>query len=303
MNKLLTKIKSHVISLTQHFHYDEDIINILTLCYFAIVSFDEDVKDILEMVLCSKYILVNDGSYDEMLKKYYPDINSETDNYKEPSFDNNERYNDDFIIICDWRPHSHKRKANYYIRDVLDSFLHEIKHAMNSIIKSFDKNGNRAVFHCGIYTMTSRIPGDLGKFLLLDESFNCFLIKLYLEQIERIKNCDIKDQGLNHLLQNFSLYAYAYSYDKTTRLLEPIFSNEEMFKLFYNATLFKDFKPLFDRLEEIYQDDSYYVFDESLFDYFFSCKPTLPRMIDKFPPKGPKLSLDFNENNLRFNID
>ena len=99
MNELLTKIKLHVINLTQHFNYDEATINILTLCYFAIVSFDEDTKDILEMVLSSKYILINDGSYDKILKKYYPDINCDSDYYKEPSFDNNRSYNDDFIII------------------------------------------------------------------------------------------------------------------------------------------------------------------------------------------------------------
>lgn len=301
MNELLTKIKYRVISLTQHFHYDEDIINILTLCYFAIVSFDEDVKDILEMVLCSKYILVNDGSYDEMLKKYYPDIDRYTDNYKEPSFDNNERYNDDFIIICDWRTYSHKRKVSYYIRDVIDSFLHEIKHAMNSIIKSFDKNG--PTFYCGLCAIFN-IPGDLGEFLLLDESFNSFLVALYLEQILLIQYNDIEDKGLRNILCSFNLSNYEYSYDKTTKLLEPIFNNEEMFKLFYNATLFKDYKPLFDRLEDIYQDDPYYVFDELLFDYYSFSRNTLPRMIDKLPLKGFSLSLTFNADSIeRLNID
>lgn len=303
MNELLTKIKSRVTSLTSHFNYDEDTLNILTLCYFAIASFDEEIQDILEMVLCSKYILVNDGSYDKMLKKHYPDVNCNTDNYIEPSFDNNERYNDDFIAICDWRPHSQKIKDNYCIRDVIDSFLHEIKHAMNSIIKSFDKNGNRAVFHCGLYTRVNRIPGDLGEFLLLDESFNSFLIKLYLEQIERIKNCDIEDKGIRKILYSFSLASYEYSYAKTTELLEPIFSDAEMFKLFYNATLFKDFKPLFDKLEEIYQEDPYYLFDVLLTDYRSFGSNTLPRIIDKFPLEGPKLSLKFNDSNLRLNID
>ena len=303
MNELLTKIKLHVINLTQHFNYDEDTINILTLCYFAIVSFDEDTKDILEMVLSSKYILINDGSYDKILKKYYPDINCDSDYYKEPSFDNNRSYNDDFIIICDWRPHSRKRKINYHIRDVIDSFLHEIKHGMNSIIKSFGKNGNHAVFHCGIYTMVRNIPGDLGEYLLLEESFNSFLVKLYLKQIERILNCDIEDEGISNILRNFSLYSYKYSYAKTTTLLEPIFSNEEMFKLFYNATLYKDFTPLFTRLEEIYQDDPYYSFDVLLFDYYSFSSNTLPRKIALSPLKGPKLSLKFNESNQNINID
>ena len=68
-------------------------------------------------------------------------------------------------------------------------------------------------------------------------------------------------------------------------------------------TLYKDFTPLFTRLEEIYQDDPYYIFDVLLFDYYSFSSNTLPRKIALSPLKGPKLSLKFNESNQNINID
>lgn len=294
MNELLAVIKTRIKSITKHFHYNEEIINILTLCYYAIVSFDDEAKDILEEVLSTKYILVNDGAFDEMLKKYYPKVNINKDTYIEASFDEKEKYHDDFIIICDW--HNTGREVS----DVLDVFLHEIKHAMNSTINSYQRVDGQAVSLCGLCETEYR---GYSIYSILEEAFNSFLVKLYLKQIEKLSSFNIEDPGLNDLLSGFCMIFYSYSYEKATKVMLPFFNNNEFFTLFYNAALYKDYAPLFDRLEEVIDNSPYHVFSNLLDAYYDSNNSAILYVMKKVRLTGKKLSLKFNKNNLtKFDI-
>jgi len=259
--KLIDDIKKLIIKLTKDFHYDEDTINILTLCYFAFVTFDPDISDIIEEVLSTKYILINDGSFDNMLKKYYPRIDIETDCYEIPSFNKNRVYKNDFIIITEWRDENGNSLIPIWL--VLDKFLHELKHAMNSIINSYD-NSQDGGFYCGLAQVD--FSGSYY-YRYLEEAFNSYIVYLYLGIIEMLKYKPITDLKLKELLANLNLDEYEYSYGNITKLLEPLFFNQEIFKLFYNAVLYKDSRTLVKVLEKIFGPNLYKSLDVGLREY------------------------------------
>lgn len=124
INTRLKEIKNRIKNLTKHFNYSKEVINILTICYFAITTFDPEVEDILDEVLSTTYILVNSGEYTDMLEKDYPNLNLDLDTYVEPSFDNKRKYNNDFIIITNWNLmlFNNASLINRNIINVLDSF-------------------------------------------------------------------------------------------------------------------------------------------------------------------------------------
>lgn len=261
----IKQIKELIQKITKHFHYDDYIINILTICYIAIVSVDQDVSDILEEVLSTKYILENDGSFNRFLNKYYPDIDIFCDTYYEPSFNSENCNADDFIVLAIFE--------HFDICDIIEGFIHELKHAMNSIIKRYDKG----IFRCGLCEITNFNKERIFRYELIEEAFNSFLTKIYLKQILKLKKLKIEDPGIRRLLKDFKIENYVYSYDKITSLLEPLFCDSELFRLFYNAALYKDYEPLYTKLESIFctdldtidmmVEDCYYGYNESIKDY------------------------------------
>ncbi len=61
---------------------------------------------------------------------------------------------------------------------------------------------------------------------------------------------------------------YNYLYEKITNLCEPLFNNPELFHLFYNATLYKDFDPLIASLKKVFPESFNYIFNTLLNNYY-----------------------------------
>lgn len=262
INEEINAVKLRIKSITKHFYYSEEVIDILAICYIAIVSFDNDVMDILEEVLATKCILINGEGFETVFENYYFDFNPFLDRYVEPTFDEKSICDDDFIVIRKFNILGMGEEWSYYdvnrpICGILESFLHEIKHAMNSIIKRY----NNGLFYCVLCVIDVYDGRD---YELLEEAFNSFLVYLYLQQVEKLLNYDIEDMGIKTILERFSLGAYRYSYYKVTRLLAPLFSEKELFRLFYNAVLFKDYNPLFLALKRRLGNNIFYILHELL---------------------------------------
>lgn len=289
--KLIDDIKKLVTKLTKPFNYDEDTINILTLCYFAFLTFDPDISDIIEEVLSTKYILINDGRFDDMLKKHYPKIDLESDTYRSPSFNRNKVYKNDFIIITEWRD----EKGNSFLPVwlVLDKFLHELKHAINSIINSYDNSQNGG-FYCGLAQID--FEGDYY-YRYLEEAFNSYITYLYLCLIEMLKTKSITDLKIQELVDSLNLDEYEYSYGNITKLLEPLFFNKEIFRLFYNATLYKDNIPLIKTLEKIFGPNLYKSLDIGLGEFYRRENDKLSHSINSssYIRLAPEYSLSIND--------
>ncbi len=261
INERIKEIKSRIKNITAHFSYSDEIINILTLCYLAITTFDNEVEDILEEVLSTRYILVNSGEYDKMLKKYYPLVDIYLDTYMPPSFDDNRVYKNDFIIISN---NNTNGLLSGNTCNLLDSFIHEIKHAMNSIINIYDNQKGYGIFYCGL----SEMNNEEIIYKMLDETFNSFMVKIYLNILAKLSKDNIQDEQIKKILESFNFKCYHYSYSKETRLLEPLFCNAKLFPLFYNAALYKDYNVLFDELEPIFNGDTFYVLNSLLDNYY-----------------------------------
>lgn len=281
INDKIKLLKERVKSLTSHFNYDEEVINILTICYIAITSIDKDIEDILEEVLSTKYILLNDGSFNYLLKEYYPNIDPYSDTYQEPSFDNKKCYKDDFIIL---------NVENFNsVCDIFDAFLHEIKHAMNSIIKRYKQvENNNAIFYCGLCSIDYYYQER--RFLFLEEAFNSFMTRIYLRQIEKLKKIKIEDRGISKILKRFSLREYEYSYYNITHLLEPLFCDKEFFNLFYNAALYKEYEPLYQKIKIVFGEDIDY-FYSLIEDYYYDKDPEIETYLEPF--RSRRLNIQF----------
>lgn len=262
VNEKIEAVKLRIKNITENFHYSEDVINILTICYMAIVSFDNDVMDILEEVLATKCILINGEGFEDVFEEYYKDFNPFLDRYVEPTFDEESICDDDFMVIRKFNILGKGEEWSYYdlnrpICRILESFLHEIKHAMNSIIKRY----NQGLFYCGLCVIDCYGGRD---YELLEEAFNSFLVYLYLQQVKKLLDYDIEDKDIRIILERFSLGAYRYSYYNATNLLAPLFSEKELFRLFYNAVLFKDYDPLFLTLKRRLGNNIFYILHELL---------------------------------------
>jgi len=244
--------RKRVINLTKHFGYSEFQINLLTISYAAIVNFDSEVEDIIEYVLATKYILFASADTIKRLAECYPDVNN-GDIYELPSFDSNRRYEDDFIVI--------RTKLNRSLRDYLDIVIHELKHTMNTIVNSYDKSEDNAYLNCGLAYVDLK---NRYYFKYLEEAFNSYMTYLYLKVIEHQMKHDKSCKEISSILDCFNMTLYQYAYAKVAEILEPMFKDKELFRLFYNAALYKDYDSLYDVLELKFGRSVFYLFDNLL---------------------------------------
>ncbi|MDE5540116.1 MAG: hypothetical protein K2J20_06480 [Bacilli bacterium] len=271
INVRLEITKKRVQELTKHFPYTAWEINMLTIAYVAMSMLDFEITDLLDEAYSRIFILFNDGSFDKHFWKYDPDSLDYSACYMVPSFDNDRKYNDDFILIneCDIHP----------IRFLFDQLMHELKHALNTIIKGFQKRDGLAFFHCGIGW--EEYEGETY-WSFLEELFNDYLVQIYLEQIRIMKDMTISDAEIRAILDDFDLpKEYEYSYH-STELLVPLFKNSEYFWLFYNAALYKDYEPFLKGLDEIFKKDLY---GNPIEDSYFSVADFLDNLISDYQNK------------------
>lgn len=256
INDKIKEIRKRIKELTKHFPYTEDEINILTLCYVAIASVDNDIIDLLDETFRRVFILFNNGQFNKALAKAEGrEILTYGGMHINPSSDDNCEYIVVNIFNLPW--------DSYYTNLIFDIIIHEIKHTLNCIIKSH-------ITRYGMKFNYSGLTGRSEKFCiflddenpyLLDESFNCFMTRIYLGQIAYLKDCgEIKDPKIKKILKTFNsdLDGMRHPY-KSTYLLEKLFKDEEFFKHFYNAALYRDLDTLYNALSEITKADAKYL--------------------------------------------
>lgn len=290
INAKIREVKTRIIELTKHFPYTEFEINMLTISYIAIASIDNDITDILDMTLAKCYVLFNDGRFNKLLHQYYEDYRLSFDIYQEPTFTNKEVSQNDFIVI-----------SSFPIRstfDIIEALLHELKHALSSIVNSFMVQGDNASFYCGICEFTQ----NQVYYHYLEEAFNSFMTRLYLDQVSRLSELEIEDKGIKTILDKFKVTKppfYEYLYERTTELFLPLFNDKDLFSLFYNASLYKDFAPLFSVLSKMFKGDLNYIFDELLGDYFNNNYGLILKYFINFNYSNiPELSLESHYNHI-----
>lgn len=248
INAKIKEVKERLTQLTKNFPYTEEQINIFTICYIAMASIDNDITDLLDEVFSRVYILFNNGNFDKLLTSLgYPlDCGGF---HKVPDFDLESKDTYEFINI-----NISKCIIFSYPEMVLlfEYITHELKHSINSIVNGFMKGDKESFSFGGLAVEKFNGEFYLKEFAMLDEAFNSFITKIYLEQIANLKEMDIEDTGIRIILDSFNLDAdYLYAYE-CTEIWESLFKDKDIFRLFYNATLYHDYQPLIKALEAIF---------------------------------------------------
>lgn len=255
INTTIIEVKKHLKNITSHFPYSEYELNIFTIIYIAMASIDNDIIDLLDETFTRVFILIN-PNYDnpnlelnQVIQKYDENINLYYAELIPPTITNEKNYQNSFIVI--------NLNKNKPLSDLLDSIIHELKHSINSIINSF-MPGKTAFYRVGLETQTfvnNRLILTINAYI--EETFNSYLSKIYLEAIQGLKSLPITNPEILAILDEFSLKDYQYSYNAITHLLIPLFQNQILFPLFYNAALYKDYSPLQFEIERIFDTSIY----------------------------------------------
>jgi len=293
INKKIREVKERVKDLTKHFPYNTFEINMLTICYLAISSIDNDITDILDETLSRIFILFNYGGFDDFLNDLGIGLD-EGGGFIVSGFDLNGKDNYEFIYI-----NVNKTKdfldGDINISNFLCYLIHELKHALNEIVNSYKKIDGNTYFYTGLSTY--KYDSNCQDLTLLDEAFNCFITDIYLEQIFNLKNVNIEDSEIKRILDSYDYDCQGiYPYD-STYLLEPLFLDSTIFKAFYNATIYKDYKPLLTLLSKVFNCKFNSMYDVNFkFNAYFEKFEAeggneIPEYFDKFTKDYPKREL------------
>lgn len=251
INEKIKEVKERIILLTKQFPYTEEQINIFTICYLAMASIDNDITDLLDEVFSRVYILFNNGGFDELLTSLKAPLNS-GGFHKTSDFDLKCKDNYEFIDI---NINKTKIFSMICLPILFEYIIHEIKHSINAIVKSFETDGKESYCNNGIHFYKYDGSTYYEANLTLDEAFNSFITKLYLEVIKYLSQMSIDDEGISAILREYNLddnYLYAYL---CTEIWEPLFKDQTIFTTFYNAALYHDYLSLNELLAKIFSQD------------------------------------------------
>lgn len=261
INALIKDTKTKIKELTSHFPYSEWEINLLTICYIAISQVDIEVDDLLDEVLSRVFVVFNYGGLTDLLRELNSDANGNGD-FSLDTFDLEKRDYYQFIAIhvCNMRVFS-----KISITSLIGTLLHEIKHAMNNIINAYETDLVEARCYIGF---AWEKYNDKVYMRYLEEAFNSFIANIYCEVVALLKEWDdIEDEGIADILVRFEEPEEGYYSYECTHLLKPIFNDKELFKMFYNAALYKDFNDVYAFLLEHYNIKNVNELDDLLRDY------------------------------------
>lgn len=267
INVLINSTKQKVKELTANFPYSEEEINLITICYIAISAIDSDIEDLLDDVLSRIFIAFNYGGLTDLFKR---ELNSQVDDAGDFSLDTFDLEKRDYyqfiaINVCNMRVFS-----AISIMSLIRTLLHEIKHAINSIINAYETNGIEARCYTGF---SWEKYNDKVYLRYLEEAFNSFITNIYCGVVALLKEWDdIEDEGIAYILALFEEPEEDYYSYECTHLLKPIFKDKALFKMFYNAALYKDFDDVYAFLLEHYTLKNVNELDDLLRNYEHSNK-------------------------------
>lgn len=251
INVKIKEVKERLTQLTKNFPYTEEQINIFTICYITMASIDNDITDLLDEVFSRVFILFNNGNFDKLLTK----LGASIDNggfHKTPDFDLNCKDNYEYINI---NINKTKIFGMICLPVLFEYIIHEIKHSINAVVKSFETDGKESYSNNGIYFYKYDGSTYYEANIMLDEAFNSFITKIYLATIKDLSQMSIDDEGISTILREYNLddnYLYAYL---CTEIWEPLFKDQTIFTTFYNAALYHDYLPLNELLAKIFNQD------------------------------------------------
>lgn len=260
INNKITEIKSIVKEITQHFAYTSEQINMITLAYLSMIMLDDEIEDLIMEALSKVKIIFTEYevnvAYQNLVthrcnQKILNDLSKDQACYLNYLVDQNGLYGIPIIIL----------PLKEELFETMDSLTHELKHAVNEVIPNFFTYNNQGFYYSGLALEGEGIlwSGEI------DEAFNCYLTKIYLDNIAYLKRFAIHDLEIQALLNKIKIPSkYIYSSEEYVRTYKKLFDSKYLFRLFYYTCLYKDFDELDKAIEALFKGrlDALEFFDE-----------------------------------------
>ena len=247
INNKLAEIKITIKEITKHFHYTEEEINILTISYLSMIMLDDEIEDLLMEVLSTTYILFTNEPvekiYQRLLRKPLEEsflfkLLNDNSTYFGYMIKDNKLEHEHLIIIS----------PADEIYQIFDNVTHELKHAINEIFPEFCLS-QEPFFYSGLARGTSTSID----YNAIDEAFNSYLVKIYLDNINFLKRFYIQDPQISKLVKAFKLPKnYRYAYEIITIPCLPLFESEYLFTRLYYSYLYNSFYELDQALYNVF---------------------------------------------------
>ena len=237
INEKISELKELISEITEGFFYTKREINILTIASLSMILIDDEIEDLILETLKNTLIIFTS----KKIKELYHDLFPNQKDWKTlkhnsalyfGSFLSQGKLCQDHLIIVP------EKNDLFWL---FDNLIHELKHAINEIFLKFTKYQGTICFYSGLAKCNEKQIFNEA----IDEAFNSYLTKIYLDNIKYLKSFNIKDLEIKELLDEFTLPKnYHYAYEKIVLLCLPLFQSKYIFKELYYGSLYKCFSNL-----------------------------------------------------------
>lgn len=249
INNKITEIKLIVQEITKPFAYTSEQINMITLAYLSMIMLDDEIEDLIMEALSKVKIIFTEYEvnvvYQNLVthrcnQKILKDLSKDQACYLNYLVDQNGLYGLPIIIL----------PLKEELFETMDSLIHELKHAINEVIPDFFTYHGEGFYNSGLALAGENILWAEK----IDEAFNCYLTKIYLDNIAYLKRFSIKDLEIQALLNKIKIpQKYNYSSEELVLAYKKLFDSQYLFRLFYYTCLYKDFDELNTAIENLFK--------------------------------------------------
>ena len=243
INRKIEELKEDIKKVTEGYPYTNREINLLTIASLSMILLDDEIEDLVLEALRNNLVVFTKRDIKLVYHKLFPN-QSDWYKLKENSalylgyFLSNKKLAQDHIIIV-------PEEENIFF--LFDNLIHELKHAINEIFPELMEIRGKLSFYSGLAECTETTI----YYEAIDEAFNSYLTKIYLDNIFFLKRFKIEDVEIKKILDTFKMpKSFHYAYEEIVLLCLPLFESKRVFKELYYVSLYKSFYNLDQALEK-----------------------------------------------------
>lgn len=242
INRKIEELKEDIKKVTEGYPYTNREINLLTITSLSMILIDDEIEDLVLEALRNNLVVFTKRDLKTVYHKLFPNqlewrkLKGSSAFYFGYFLSEGNLYQDHIIIVPE--------EKNIFF--LFDNLIHELKHAINEIFPELMEIRGNISFYSGLAECSEKKI----QYEAIDEAFNSYLTKIYLDNILFLKRFEIEDAEIKEILDSFiPPKKYHYAYEEIVLLCLPLFESEHVFKDLYYASLYKSFYNLDQVLE------------------------------------------------------
>ena len=242
INRKIKELKEDIKKATEGYPYTNKEINFLTLASLSMILLDDEIEDLILETLRNTLIVFTKKDMNTFYKEIFPNQSKsntqeeETALYFGAYLYNGKIFRDNIIIVTE--------EEDTFL--LFDNLIHELKHAINEVFLELMEIQGKLSFYSGLAECSEKKI----RYEAIDEAFNSYLTKIYLDNLLFLKRFEIEDDEIKQILNDFKMpKSFHYAYEDLVLLCLPLFGSAKVFKELYYASIYKSFYNL-DRIIE-----------------------------------------------------